>query len=139
MKTLTETQFNELLVEIRTDLCSVSPSYYYKRLWDEKLICSQGPWTVDHLIESGYFTKEAKSFVDHYELMEVFEDYYHEYIEEVIADMLIDDEDIKAIEDEDERYQTAADEAADDFNYPAWASLLMLLTYRASIKLDITI
>jgi len=126
----TEKEIKDYVIE---RLKGFNPEDYNRVLWDRRLVGSQGPWTLKHLVKLGRVTKEAAEYAEfHFEnydsdvddqlrnglYMEVLDMWTTESIkaaqegDEDYAWMLED-----ANGSEDELYGIASEESANDFNY----------------------
>ena len=123
------------------------PEEYYDFLWKSRLIGSQGPWTLDYLSDSGTISYEAQSFVQSHldneresDVCEAAQELYLDVImmraAESVREAKSGNDDyswLLDIEDEDERFNEATDDAADDLNYPALQSVI---AWYADLYLD---
>ena len=123
------------------------PEEYYDFLWKSRLIGSQGPWTLDYLSDSGTISYEAQSFVQTHldnefesDVCGAAQELYFEVTSTVAAEIIKEaksgNEDyswLLDIEDEDERFNLATEEATDDLNFPA---LQGVIAWYADLYLD---
>lgn len=122
-------------------LQNFKPEDYWSYLWDNKLICSQGPWTLDHLRQYGKITAKAQQFAEtHFENDDSSVDdmlrhnFYiavlHYWADEALKAAKEGNEDydyLMEIEDEEERFEEAMAAESEDINYSALGSLLAYL------------
>ena len=128
----------EIEKKVIEKLENFKPEDYWSYLWDNRLVGSQGPWTLDYLRQNRSITAEAQKFAqDHFEndSSDVDDMLRHNFYIEVLHYWA--DEALKAakegnedydylieIEDEEERFDVAMATEAEDMNYHALCNLL---------------
>ena len=131
--------------DIIQSLNKFKPEDYFNTLWALKIIGPQGSYTLDYLVKNFTITEEAKQFANKHfekdsEVMEAFQDFYYEVITLCAQSSIISANDgaeeyawLLDIEEE-ERFNAAFEDAAEDMNYPALGSFMAYMYDNITLK-----
>lgn len=129
MKNIETKLLDQIKNEIKKRLWENDPKNLDKFLWDNHFVFSQGPYSTEYLIKKEYFTEFTVQLVDDNYLSEGLLDFYHDWVGETQLYLMENDEEIKSIEDEEERYEISFEWVdPDGFTYLGFLNYIYELT-----------
>jgi len=121
----------ELKEEVKKKLWEREPSELIDILWSgwEPFNFSQGPYSTQYHIENGKFTQQVVDLFETNHLLDDFQDYYYDWFSYTQNELMENDEEIKSIQDEEERCEVSFESVdSDGFTYNGFINYLYYLT-----------
>jgi hypothetical protein len=122
---------NELRTRVNEKLWEREPSELIDILWNpwNRFNTTQGPWGTKYLVEDGRFTQQVVDLFQTNNLLEEFQDYYYDWFSYTQHELMENEEEIKSIQDEEERYEVSFESVdSDGFTYNGFINYLIYLT-----------
>lgn len=122
---------NELRTRVNEKLWEREPSELIDILWYRwnRFNFEQGPYSTQYHIEDGKFTQQVVDLFETNNLLDDLQDYYFDWFSYTQNELMENDEEIKSIQDEEQRYEVSFESVdSDGFTYNGFINYLIYLT-----------
>jgi len=126
-----EILLNKIKKEVNEKLWENEPNELVGILWNNfnKFNGSYGHFSKQHHYGEGDFREEIVEYFDENQLLEEFQDYYFEWFSHTQHELMKENEEIKSIKDEEERYETSYEWVdSDGFTFGGFQNYMYFLT-----------
>ena len=134
--------------DVIQSLNEYDPANYIYTLGIKQLISPQGALTLDYLVKDFTITEEAKQFAEKHfgnfdsEVMEAFQDFFYEVCRSEALELIKRAEEGDEVDSyileyaEDERFDAAFEDVAEDTYHDALASLMACIYDEVTLSID---